>query len=239
MIAAVDDCEHPRRAPAPHHEARLVAALRRGDEAAFEHLVELHHSALLRAARSYVRSHTAAEEVVQDTWAGALRNLPRFAGRSSLRTWLYRIMANQAVDHVRRERRSLPFCALEPAAAEDELLADRPPPRWAAHHVEAQPEARLLIAEQRRAIEDAIATLPRRQRLVIMLRDVEGWSAEEAAQAMEISVTNQRVLLHRARARVRDVLLACDEAPYPPTGVLSARRSGGASASAKVRAHAS
>jgi len=232
MIALVDHGERPRRdrARTDVHEAGLVAALRQGDEAAFERLVELHHSALLRGARAYVRSQEAAEEVVQDTWAGALRDLPRFAGRSSLRTWLFRIMANQAVDHVRRERRSVPFSALEPASADGDgaphALADlpvgRPAARWAAHGPEAQPEARLLMAEQRRSIDAAIATLPRRQRLVIILRDVEGWSADEAAQALAISTSNQRVLLHRARARVRDALLACGEAPFPSCGAASA-----------------
>jgi len=126
MIGLVDDHSAARREreAALRREARLVEALRRGDEASFERLVALHHSALLRAARTYVRSHAAAEEVVQDTWAGALRNLPRFAGRSSLRTWLYRIMANQAVDPVRRERRSVPYCALGSASDDGEDRAD-------------------------------------------------------------------------------------------------------------------
>ena len=190
------------------HEAQLLAALRQGDERAFEQLVTLHHDALIRGARMYVRSHAAAEEVVQDAWAGALRNMPSFAGRSSLRTWLYRIMANQAIDYIRREARSLPFCAVEGLDGTlgdvDTRLSDgqRSAP-WAAQIGETQPEARLLMAEDRRLVEAAIAALPRRQRLVITLRDVEGWSAEEAARALTISLNNQRVLLHRARAGVR------------------------------------
>jgi RNA polymerase sigma-70 factor (ECF subfamily) len=226
MIRIVDDREAPQRdaATADANEAKLVAALRRGDEAAFERLVERHHAALLRAARTYVRTQAAAEEVVQETWAGALHSLPRFAGRSSLRTWLFRIMTNQAVDYVRRERRSVPFSALEPASGDGDVLADlpadRPTARWAAQDAEARPEVCLLMAEQRRTIDAVIATLPRRQRLVIELRDVEGWSAHEAAQALGISPANQRVLLHRARVRVRHLLVARDGAPDPGAGVL-------------------
>ena len=198
-------------------EAQLLAALRRGDERAFEQLVTLHHDALIRAARMYVRSHAAAEEVVQDAWAGALGSLPTFAGRSSLRTWLYRIMANQAIDYVRREGRSLPFCAVEgldgASGDLDARLSDRQRSApWAARSGEAQPEARLLIGEERRRVEAAIAALPRRQRLVLTLRDVEGWSAQEAAGALAITLNNQRVLLHRARASVRREVLRTGQA---------------------------
>lgn len=197
-------------------ELRFLDALRRGDQRAFEQLVVLHHGGLMRAARVYVRSYAAAEEVVQDTWAGALRNLPGFAGRSSLRTWLHRIMANQAIDYVRREGRSLPFCVIDARESAtgrridplSELLATQTAAPWSAQLGGAQPEARLLGAEQRSEIAAAIAVLPPRQRLVIALRDVEGCSAAEAAQALGISTDNQRVLLHRARATVRDALLA-------------------------------
>ncbi len=212
-------------------ERELVAGLRRGDEAAFVELVELHHDALMRTARTFVRSRAAAEDVVQDTWAGALSSLPRFEGRSSLRTWLYRILAHQAIDHVRREGRSLPFAAL-PAHGRDgaEALAERlavaPGAAWTARPVDGRPEERLLIAEQRDDVERAIASLTHRQRLVITLRDVQGWSAGEAAQALGISVANQRVLLHRARLGVRAALVGTDSAAYPPPGRPSARSAG-------------
>ena len=197
-------------------EALLVAALRRGDEAAFVGLVDQHGAALLRVARSYVRDDSAAEEVVQETWQALVRGVDRFEGRSSLKTWLFRVLANRARTLAVRERRSVPFSALadaeddEPAVdpdrfrAPDDPLAGHwltPPRDWG-----EAPEERVLAQEARARIDAAIAALPPNQRAVIVMRDVEGWSAAEVCNILAIGETNQRVLLHRARSRVRRAL---------------------------------
>jgi RNA polymerase sigma-70 factor, ECF subfamily len=197
-------------------DLRTVEALRAGDEAAFRDLVERHHASLIRVALMYVRTRAVAEEVVQDTWIGVLRSLPRFEGRSSLRTWIFRILANQARTRARREARSVPFSSLAgpddgPAVDPDRFLSgDHPafaghwasPPRsW-----DAVPEEQLLARETRERVLAAIEALPASQRAVISLRDVEGWSSEEVRDLLEISEGNQRVLLHRARSKVRRAL---------------------------------
>jgi RNA polymerase sigma-70 factor (ECF subfamily) len=201
--------------PAPDGEALLVA-LRRRDPDACARLVEQHHDILMRSALTYVQSRTAAEEIVQDTWAGALRSLPHFEGRSSPRTWLHGILNNKAVDYVRREARTVPFSAVAPAGhggeiADDAVASTQIPeqaPPWAANTRAPRPDLSVIAAEQRRDLAAAIARLPRRQRLVLSLRDVEGWSAQETADVLAISAANQRVLLHRGRVRVRDALRA-------------------------------
>lgn len=196
-------------------EAELIAALRRGDEAAFMALVERYHSMLLRIAMSYVGSRAVAEEVVQETWLAVLQGIARFEGRSSLKTWIFRILANRARTRGAREGRSVPFADL--GGLEDEPSVDPSafisPGQsdggwWAAYpsNWSEVPEERLLAAETRALIEDAVAALPANQRTVINLRDVEGWSAEEVRQLLRISDANQRVLLHRARAKVRGAL---------------------------------
>ena len=152
----------------------------------------------------------------QKAWLGALRGLDRFEGRSSLKTWLFRIVANTAKTRAVREARTVPFSELdadEPAVAADRFLGPdhaRHPGAWssAPDPWEDVPAARLASAETRRTIERAIAELPEGQRLVITLRDVEGWTAAEACNVLGLSETNQRVLLHRARARVRAALEA-------------------------------
>jgi RNA polymerase sigma-70 factor, ECF subfamily len=197
-------------------EASLVTALRNGDEEAFAALVDAYGAAMRRVARTFVRSDAVADEVVQEAWLGALRGLDRFEGRAALKTWLFRIVANIARTHAVREARTLPFSALElDREAEAYETAVSPerfqgadgrfpggwtsfPPRWS-----NEPEAALLSAETRGLIEATIATLPDGQRLVITLRDVEGWDASEVCSVLELSETNQRVLLHRARAKVR------------------------------------
>jgi RNA polymerase sigma-70 factor, ECF subfamily len=206
--------DHPIATP---EDLRTVAALRDGDERVFRELVERYHASLIRVALMYVRTRAVAEEVVQDTWIGVLRSLPRFEGRSSLRTWIFRILANQARTRARREARSVPFSSLagvdddSPAVDPDRFLAaDHPafpghwatPPRsWA-----ALPEEALLAGETRARVLAAIDALPAAQRTVILLRDVEGWSSDEVCDLLEISEGNQRVLLHRARAKVREAL---------------------------------
>jgi RNA polymerase sigma-70 factor, ECF subfamily len=194
----------------------LVDALRRGDEAAFGWLLDRYDASLRRLARSYVATPAAVEEVVQDTWMAVITGVGRFEQRSAVKTWLHRILANRARSTGVRERRSVPFASLS-----DELDADQPavdPGRfrrrgrragaWAAPPSawDEEPEEHLLAAETLDAVERAVATLPPNQQAVLSLRDLEGWSAAEACNALELSETNQRVLLHRARATVRRAL---------------------------------
>jgi RNA polymerase sigma-70 factor (ECF subfamily) len=186
-------------------EMRLVERLRNRDEQAFEQLIRMYQSALVRVAQMYVSSRAIAEDVVQESWLAVLNGIDRFEGRSSLKTWIFRIVANRAKTRGQREARSRPFSSLEPEASVDpgrfvggEWAA--PPETW--------PEERLLGGEVLRVIGDAIEALPPSQRAVITLRDVQGWSAEEVRNALELSETNERVLLHRARAKVRAALEA-------------------------------
>ena len=176
-------------------------------------LVERLQPALIRMARMYVQAQSVAEEVVQETWLGVLQGIDRFEGRSSLRTWIFRICANIAKTRGQREGRSTPFAAL----AGDDLDAPSLPEgffqgpngahpnHWSSLPADwtSLPQERLEGAELRRTIGAAIETLPPLQAEVIRLRDVLGWSAEEVRNALDISETNQRVLLHRARAKVR------------------------------------
>lgn len=197
------------------NDAQLVAALRAGDEAAFATIVREWHGSLLRVARIFVPSRALAEDVVQETWLRVLGALDRFEGRSSLRTWVFRILVNTAKTRARREGRVLPFSALTTAGRVPEAAVDsdrflgpddeRHPGAWATPP-RALPEERLLAAETRQVVADAIDALPAAQAAVIRLRDVEAWSAEEVCNALDLSEVNQRVLLHRARARVRQAL---------------------------------
>jgi RNA polymerase sigma-70 factor (ECF subfamily) len=200
-------------------EQRLLAGLRARDEAAFMELIDRYGPSLLRVAQLFVPTRAAAEDVVSETWLGVLTGIDRFEGRSSLKTWLFRILTNRAKTRGVRESRSIPFSALavaelgsdEPAVDPDRFLpADDPrrPGAWAsAPRAWADlPEERLLAAETREVIADAIDALPTVQRTVISLRDLEGWGGQEVAEALGISEGNQRVLLHRARSRVRAAL---------------------------------
>lgn len=195
-------------------ESGLIESLRAGDETAFRDLVRSYHASLLRVARIYVPTQALAEEVVQETWLAVLEGVGRFEGRSSLKTWIFRILANRAKTRAVRERRTLPLSAFEPERIQEPAL---PPdrfrgwddPRWPGHWAvppAAWPEDKLLAAETRERLAAAIDALPGTQRAVISLRDLEGWSAEEVCNALELSETNQRVLLHRARAKVRKAL---------------------------------
>ncbi|HEV8603590.1 MAG TPA: sigma-70 family RNA polymerase sigma factor [Gaiellaceae bacterium] len=196
-------------------EMRLVEALREGDERAFEELIRMYQAALLRVAQIYVSSRSVAEEVVQETWLAVLGGIDRFEGRSSLKTWLFRILANRAKTRAQREGRTIPFSALRQpetvpeAAVDPDRFQDPEHPRWPGHWASPPadwPEERLLADETLRLIEEAIEKLPPAQRAVITFRDVQGWSAEEVRNALELSETNQRVLLHRARSKVRRAL---------------------------------
>ena len=200
-------------------EQRLIAALCRGDADAFATLVDRHSRAMIRVAMAYVPTRAAAEEAVQETWIAVLRGIDRFEGRASLKTWIFRILANVAMRAGARERRSVPFSALADAENTGEpsvdparfLPADHElfPGHWAVMPTRwPTPEEGLLAGETREVIASAIAELPAAQRTVIGLRDVEGWSSEDVCEALEISAGNQRILLHRARSRVRNAIEA-------------------------------
>jgi RNA polymerase sigma-70 factor (ECF subfamily) len=198
---------------APDRDAQLVAQLRAGDEAAYAEIVRRYHGALVRVASAHVRSAALAEEIAQDAWLAVLNGLARFEGRSSFRTWLFTIAANLAKTRGAREARSLPFSALARKESEHEqpVEADRflEDGHWAAAPAEwRDPELRLRGAETLALIERSIAELPEAQRTVITLRDVRGLEAEEVCELLGISDGNQRVLLHRARAKVRRALEA-------------------------------
>jgi RNA polymerase sigma-70 factor (ECF subfamily) len=188
----------------------LVERLRNRDEQAFMELVKRYGPSMLRVAQTFVRSRAVAEEVVQDAWVGVLRGLDRFEGRSSLKTWIFRILVNTAKTRGEREARSVPFAAVldEPAVDPERFFGgDHPsaPGAWASPPVE-WPAERLEAQEVREVIDGVIAELPPSQRQVITLRDVLGFDAEETCNALGLTEVNQRVLLHRARSRVRRAL---------------------------------
>lgn len=191
-------------------EQGLVDGLRAGDEAAFVELVGAYGPSMLRVAQLYVRSRAVAEEVVQDAWIAVLNGSGRFEGRSSLKTWIFRILANKAKTRALKEGRSIPFSALEPEGPSvdpDRFRGpeDRYPGHWATPPA-SLPEERLLASETLALVESEIGKLPPAQALVITMRDVEGFESDDVCNALEISETNQRVLLHRARSKVRGAL---------------------------------
>lgn len=199
----------------PTDDNQIIMALRIGDETAFAQLVEQYHASMMRLAAIYVLDNRVAEEVIQETWIAVLRGLDRFEGRSSLKTWIFSILVNRAKTLTKREDRYIQF------AEYDDLESDEPsvaperfqptddqtghwislPRRW-----DEIPEERLLSQETRELIRRAMDALPPNQREVMTLRDIEGWSSEEVCNILMISETNQRVLLHRARSRVRQTL---------------------------------
>ena len=196
----------------------LIEQLRNGNEAAFEALIDRYATAMLRLAMVYVRAWAVAEEVVQETWLAVLESLGRFEGRSSLKTWMFRILTNCAKTRARREGRSIPFSSLadiDTDNAEHAVNPDRFLPadhQWSGHWIsfpsnwQEMPEERLLSRETRARINRAIEALPPNQREIITLRYIEGWTSEETCALLGISEVNQRVLLHRARSKVRRVL---------------------------------
>jgi RNA polymerase sigma-70 factor, ECF subfamily len=200
-------------------ESAVVDALRRGDEDAFARLVGEHHASLRRLARLYVGNGAIADEVVQDTWLGVIRGIWAFEGRSSLKTWMFRILVNRARTRAARERRHAPLGAIpstdgapEPSMSlEHHLPGDgaSAPGHWAARwslEPGSSPERNLLSRELRERLGSVIDTLPSNLKAVLWLRDVEGWSSEEVCNALALQETNQRVMLHRARSRVRAAL---------------------------------
>ena len=211
-MGETDDTYEP-----PPGQAAVVEALRAGDEDAFAALVGEYGPAMLRIAQMYVSSRAVAEEVVQEAWLGVLSGIGRFEGRSSLKTWIFRILTNRAKTRGEREGRSLPFASLGglDAHGEDTTVdADRfqgagrfeghwtsAPSRWS-----ELPENALLGKEAIGIAQAAIDALPETQRTVITMRDIEGWSSEDVRNALGLTETNQRVLLHRARTKVRQAL---------------------------------
>lgn len=198
-------------------EMNLIAALRRGEDAAFVTLIERYQASLLRLAMTYVPNRAVAEEVVQETWLGVLQGIDRFQGRSSLKTWIFTILTNRAKRRGQREHRTLPFSAFNAIADDAEPAVDparfRPPgEKWAGGWVTfpqpwtESPEDSAVSQETRAVVDAAIAMLPSSQRQVITLRDIDGWSAPEVCNLLGLSETNQRVLLHRARSKVRRAL---------------------------------
>jgi RNA polymerase sigma-70 factor (ECF subfamily) len=199
-------------------DTALLETLRAGDEDAFARLVDELSPGMLRVSRLYVATDAAAEEVVQETWLGVLRGLDGFEGRSSLKTWIFRILVNVAKTRGVRDRRSVPFSsAFDAAAAPDEPAVDpdrflpddhdRWPRHWAIGPT-PWPEPAAETAESLRLIRTVVERLPDAQREVITLRDIVGCTAAETCAALGLSEPNQRVLLHRARGRVRDALEA-------------------------------
>ena len=195
-------------------DLRLVEALRSGKESAFVSLIDMYHSSMLRLAMIFVPSQAVAEEVVQETWVGVLNGLDRFEGRSSLKTWIFRILTNRAKTRAQREGRSVPFSSLPEFTSElhEPERFQGPDQRWPGHWVsfprswDEIPEERILSQETMTRIQEAIDTLPLGQREVITLRDIEGCTSDEACNLLGVSEANQRVLLHRARCKVRRAL---------------------------------
>ena len=193
-------------------DAVVVAALRRGEEAAFTDLVNAYSSSLLRLAQDFVRTRAVAEEVVQETWLAVLNGIDRFEGRSSLKMWVYRILVNKAKTRGVREARTVPFSALaadehERAVPEERFRGSdhQWPGHWSSppRALDTIPDERLLAREARGRIAEALETLPDSQRIVVTLRDVAGWDPDEVCEALGVSEGNQRVLLHRGRAKLR------------------------------------
>jgi RNA polymerase sigma-70 factor (ECF subfamily) len=193
-------------------QAETIERLLAGDEAAFMMLVEQNQAAMLRVAQMYVSSRAVAEEVVQEAWLGILKGLPRFEGRSSLRTWMFRIVANVAKTRGVREGRSLPFSALAGTTDDDPVdpswfqgAGDPFPGGWRMFPNDWRgiPEDRLVARETMDHISRSLDAMPPMQAEVVRLRDVMGWTSDEVCNALDVSETNQRVLLHRGRSRIR------------------------------------
>ncbi|HEY7137301.1 MAG TPA: sigma-70 family RNA polymerase sigma factor [Acidimicrobiia bacterium] len=198
---------------ADEHEAKLVAGLRAGDEQAFCDLFDRYYGSLVSVARRYTATREAAEDAVQETFTAVVDGIDRFEGRSSLKTWLFRILINRAITRGEKESRTQPFSAV--VRSEDDPIVD--PDRfygtehrwagfWSAPPSANFPEERVLGGELREVVRSIVADLPPQQGLVLSLRDVEGMDSDEVCELLGISEGNQRVLLHRARAKCRTAL---------------------------------
>jgi RNA polymerase sigma-70 factor (ECF subfamily) len=192
----------------------ILERLRAGDEAAFEALVTRYDRALRRVAQSFVRTPAAADDVVQETWLAVIRGLDGFEGRSSLSTWIFRILVNRARTLATREARSVPFSAIEDAdrpTVDPAAFAEDGRWRSAPSRLETDPELGVLNAELRQQLLRAVDNLAPAQRAVITLRDIIGLDSDDVCSLLEITQGNQRVLLHRARARLRAALAPLGE----------------------------
>lgn len=201
-----------------NEELELMVSLRQGDETAFATLVERYHGRLLRFAQNFVSSQAVAEEVVQETWMAILKGIHRFEGRSSLKTWIFQILQNRARTKGKREHRYLSFSDVESSTDQEEeggiKLERIATSNRVSSHQDISPTTldeytpeRLLVSKQSLAqIEEAIQSLPPTQRQVIVLRDIEGFDSEEICEILNITATNQRVLLHRGRSKIRRAL---------------------------------
>lgn len=202
----------------PTNDSDTVRKLLKGDETTFGTLVELYNSTMIRLARSHVPSQAVAEEVVQDAWLALLQGLTGFRGKSSLKTWLFGILINQAKTRGKKESRSVAFSVLQksgggPGSGQvSDWLSTGNNGRtgvstpWGPAVWSGSPEDRVLNSEVRVCLEGAIARLTPAQRIVLILRDIEGWSSGEVCDLLEITPENQRVRLHRARLRIRDAI---------------------------------
>ncbi|HEX2072698.1 MAG TPA: sigma-70 family RNA polymerase sigma factor [Geodermatophilus sp.] len=200
-------------------QQEVLARLRAGDRTAFAELVETWSPVMLRVARLYVATHASAEEVVQDTWLAVVTELDRFEGRSSLKTWVFRILENLARTRGGRDARSLPWSSAFPDSTDERETGPTVDPSrfrgrddpWARHWTDAgapvpwepPPEDAVMAAEVRRELRAALDELPARQRTVVELRDVHGLTSEEVCERLGLTPANQRILLHRGRARLR------------------------------------
>lgn len=198
-------------------DALVVDRLRAGDEAAFAWLVDTYSASLVRVARTFVPSVAIAEEVVQETWLAVVAGIQRFEARSSLKTWLFSILINRAKTRARRESRTIPFSDLEKAGDDEPAVEPTrflPPDhsQWPGHWAvppepwRLGPEGKAVDRESLGVVKSALERLPPGQRLVVALRDVDGWPATEVCAALGLSEANQRVLLHRGRSRLRAAL---------------------------------
>jgi RNA polymerase sigma-70 factor (ECF subfamily) len=201
-----------QRVAAPVPDAGIIERLLAGDETTFMLLVDQHQPAMLRLAQLYVPSRAVAEEVVQEAWLGILKGLPAFEGRSSLRTWMYKIVTNIAKTRGVREGRTLPFSSVVADRDDDPIdpswfqgSEDLHPGGWRTFPDDWRgiPEDRLLGRETLDHVARALDAMPAAQAEVVRLRDVQGWSSDEVCNALDITETNQRVLLHRGRNRIR------------------------------------
>lgn len=191
-------------------DQRWIAGLRAGDEAVFSELMDRHGMAMIKVALMYVSTLAVAEEVVQETWLAVLRGIHDFRGDSSLRTWIFRILVNRAKSAARAEGRSVSFSALTagehgPSVEPGRFTGDggwaSDPPSWG-----HGPEEIALAHELLGFLREALEALTPAQRAVVLMRDVQGFTAEEVCELLRLTPGNQRVLLHRGRSRVRTQL---------------------------------
>lgn len=193
-------------------ESHFIAQLKHGDERAFLTLVEEHHASLMRMARIFVSDHALAEEIVQETWLAVIAGIQGFQGNASIKTWIFAIMSNQAKKHAKKASRTVNLSALNNLQQEDLLNPDASKFKQNGHWLEPiarwniDPEEELVKGRLLEVIQDTVENIPEKQRIVFTMRDMQGFSAEDVTSVLELSEVNQRVLLHRARAAIREAI---------------------------------